>query len=274
MDIPASANPARILLVVDDDEAARAVAARLGDGFAAGLRSCTRPDQAPAVVKSHRAAVVILALPSLADVERHALLLQEPATGARTRPFLLALCSAANAAAAARLCRQGLIDDYVQHYPTPADADRLAVSVGLAARIAAPGTARSDAPGAGEARRPVVLLVEDDEVLHALVAAMLEPNIDLVVETNGAAALERIRAVSPDLVLMDVMLPGGDGVALTGQVKAAPDLAAIPVVMMTGEARLDTLVRSMEAGAADFIVKPFTRESLLAKVGKYVAISV
>ena len=68
---------------------------------------------------------------------------------------------------------------------------------------------------------------------------------------------------------MDVMLPGGDGVALTEQIKAAPDLAAIPVVMLTGEARLDTLVRSMEAGAADFIVKPFTREALLAKLSKY-----
>jgi CheY-like chemotaxis protein len=68
---------------------------------------------------------------------------------------------------------------------------------------------------------------------------------------------------------MDVVLPGGDGVALTQQIKATPELAAIPVVMLTGEARLDTLVRSMEAGAADFIVKPFTREALVAKLGRY-----
>ena len=68
---------------------------------------------------------------------------------------------------------------------------------------------------------------------------------------------------------MDVMLPGGDGVAITEQIKSSPELAAIPVVMLTGEARLETLVRSMEAGAADFIVKPFTREALLAKIGKY-----
>jgi CheY-like chemotaxis protein len=85
--------------------------------------------------------------------------------------------------------------------------------------------------------------------------------------------VDRIRAVGPDLVLMDVMLPGGDGVALTEQIKAAPDLAAIPVVMLTGEARLATLVRSMEAGAADFIVKPFTREALLAKLNKYLPAS-
>jgi CheY-like chemotaxis protein len=100
---------------------------------------------------------------------------------------------------------------------------------------------------------------------------MLEPaQLDLVFEADGAAALGRAQSIGPDLVLMDVMLSGGsDGVDLTGQIKAMPDLAAIPVLMMTGEARLDTLVRSMEAGAADFIVKPFTREALLAKVGKY-----
>ncbi len=51
--------------------------------------------------------------------------------------------------------------------------------------------------------------------------------------------------------------------------KGDPELAAIPVVMLTGEARLETLVRSMEAGAADFIVKPFTREALVAKLGRF-----
>ena len=68
---------------------------------------------------------------------------------------------------------------------------------------------------------------------------------------------------------MDVRLPGGDGVALTEQIKSTPELASIPVVMLTGEARFETLVRSMEAGAADFIVKPFTRDALVAKLGKY-----
>ncbi|MEO5846045.1 MAG: hypothetical protein ABIQ33_14540 [Caldimonas sp.] len=48
-----------------------------------------------------------------------------------------------------------------------------------------------------------------------------------------------------------------------------PDLAASPVVVLSGEARLETLVRSMQAGAADFIVAPFTRESLLAELTKY-----
>lgn len=111
---------------------------------------------------------------------------------------------------------------------------------------------------------------EDDEALHALVAAMLEPErVDLVFESDGAAALERIRAIGPDLVLMDIVLPGSDGVAITERLKATPGLASIPVVMLTGEARFETLVRSMQAGAADFIVKPFTRDALVAKLSKF-----
>ena len=138
----------------------------------------------------------------------------------------------------------------------------------MAPAAAASGSAATGAAAAK--RRSVVLVVEDDEVLHTLVAAMLESEpVDLVFETDGAAAFDRVNAVGPDLVLMDVMLPGGDGVALTERIKSTPDLAAIPVVMLSGEARLETLVRSMEAGAADFIVKPFTREALIAKLGKY-----
>jgi CheY-like chemotaxis protein len=228
-------------------------------------------DQLKAQARSHRAQAIVLALDSLDAIERVALALQ----GDGVRPFLLVLCDAAGTAVGARLSKDGIVDDYVQHFPTPADPDRLATSVRLAARIAPPSSAMAPPlPAAAAAtpakRRSVVLLVEDDEVLHTLVAAMLESEpVDLVFETDGAAAFERVNAVSPDLVLMDVMLPGGDGVALTERIKSTPDLAAIPVVMLSGEARLETLVRSMEAGAADFIVKPFTREALIAKLGKY-----
>jgi CheY-like chemotaxis protein len=263
-------DPLRTLVVADDDESGRAVAARLGAEFAPGLTVCGQPEQAHVQAQSHRPHVVVLALGSLEAVERHAFALQ--AAGADERPYALALCNAVSTAAAARMCRQGLIDDYVQHFPVPVDAERLAASVRLAARIVAPGQeARGGAVASAAPRRPVVLVVEDDEVLHTLVAAMLESEpIDLVFEADGRAALERIRAVAPDLVLMDVLLPGGgDGVAITEQIKATPELAAIPVVMLTGEARLETLVRSMEAGAADFIVKPFTREALLAKLSRY-----
>ena len=267
------ADPFRILLVVDNDAVAPGVAASLGAEFAGGLRTCTKPDQAKSQARSHRPQAVVLALDSIdaAETVAHAF-----KADAGARPFLLVLCDTGDTAVAARLSKDGVVDDYVQHFPAPADPDRLATSVRLAARIAPPSSAMAQAiaPAASTPtpaqRRSVVLVVEDDEVLHTLVAAMLESEpVDLVFEADGAAAFDRVNAVGPDLVLMDVMLPGGDGVALTERIKSTPDLAAIPVVMLSGEARLDTLVRSMEAGAADFIVKPFTREALIAKLGKY-----
>jgi CheY-like chemotaxis protein len=266
------ADPFRILLVVDNDEIARGVAASLGPEFAGGLRTCMKLDQLKAQARSHRAQAIVLALDSLDASERVALALHGDGG---PRPFLLILCDGAGTAVGARLSKDGIVDDYVQHFPAPADPDRLATSVRLAARIAPPSSAMAPPMAAAAAaapakRRSVVLVVEDDEVLHTLVAAMLESEpVDLVFEADGAAAFDRVNAVGPDLVLMDVMLPGGDGVALTERIKSTPDLAAIPVVMLSGEARLETLVRSMEAGAADFIVKPFTREALIAKLGKY-----
>lgn len=275
-------DPPRVLVVADGEESGRAVAALLGGNLAAGVRTTLRPDQAAAQARAHRAEVIVLAQRSLVEIEHDAPALRVPLPGTTTPPMLIALCDAASVAAAARLCRQGVIDDYVQHFPVPGDETRLATSVRLAARVAVaarnaalPGEpAQTHAGGRATStpaqRRPLVLVVEDDEVLHTLVAAMLAPeDVDLVFETDGSTALERIEALGPDLVLMDIGLPGSDGLALTEQIKSTPGLSSIPVVMLTGEARVDTLVRSVHAGAADFVVKPFTREALVAKLNKY-----
>ena len=124
------ADPFRILLVVDNDEIARGVAAALGPEFAGGLRTCMKPDQVKAQARSHRAQTIVLALESLDAVERVAQTLQGDA-GAR--PVLIALCDSAGTATGARLSKDGIVDDYVQHFRTPIDPDRLATGVGTMA---------------------------------------------------------------------------------------------------------------------------------------------
>jgi CheY-like chemotaxis protein len=276
------ADPTRVLVVADGEESGRTAAALLNGDLAAGVRICVRPDHAAAQARACRAEVIVLALPSLALVEQEVPALRAAGAGVAPPPVLIALCDAASVGGAARLCRQGVIDDYVQHFPAPADEHRLATSVRLAARARMASNADAAVPAAiaapvapdavSERRRPVVVVVEDDEALHALVAAMLAPDVELVFERDGATAFDRIHAIGPDLVLMDIMLPGRDGVAITEQIKSSPALAAIPVVMLSGEARFETLVRSMQAGAADFIVKPFTRAALIAKLGKFLPV--
>ena len=115
--------------------------------------------------------------------------------------------------------------------------------------------------------RPVVMVVDDDEFSRRLVQQALDPaRWQAVFAADGAAALSSLRRMRPDLILMDVRLPDTDGVSLTRRLKAAPHLATIPVVMMTGDARRETLVSSMEAGAAGFVVKPVRREALEEKL--------
>lgn len=118
--------------------------------------------------------------------------------------------------------------------------------------------------------KPVVLVVDDDEVQQALIEGALgDTGYELVFATDGRKALELALRVRPDLVLMDVHLPDTDGVELTQTLKAHAGLASIPVLMLTGDARRETLKKSLGAGAVGFIVKPFTRESLVGKLDRF-----
>jgi CheY-like chemotaxis protein len=256
-------DPSRVLVVADEEAQAQALVRLLGDAVSGAHTSV--PSRMLADTTGWKPDVVVLGLASLDDAVRQALALRATKGAGTDAAFTLLLCAAADKATAARLCREGVCDDYVQQFPEPADPDRLATSLRVACRVAL-----ADRPRAATRERPVVLVVEDDTFSHQLIAITLETRgVDLVFEADGDAAIERIGAVQPDLILMDIMLPGRDGVDLTQSLKADPALARIPVVMLTGEARREVLVRSMEAGAADFIVKPFTPDALVAKLAKY-----
>jgi CheY-like chemotaxis protein len=261
---PSATDPARVLVVADGDAEAQAIVACFGETMPKG-HVATDPSRLLADAAQMRPDVVVLGTTSLDVAVRQALALRAVKTVDAGSTYMLLLCASAETATAARLCREGVCDDYAQHFPTPNDPDRLAASLRTACRVAL-----ADRPRAAARPRPIVLVVEDDTFSHQLIAITLETRgVDLVFEADGASALERIVTVQPDLVLMDVMLPGRDGVDLTHSMKADPMLAGIPVVMLTGEARREVLVRSMEAGAADFIVKPFTPDALVAKLAKY-----
>jgi CheY-like chemotaxis protein len=117
--------------------------------------------------------------------------------------------------------------------------------------------------------KPMVLVVDDDEFSQQLVKQSLDPlRWQVMCAGDGTSALALLRRVRADLILMDVRLPGLDGVAMTRCLKASPETTAIPIIMMTGDSRRETLVGSMEAGAAGFVVKPVTRATLQAKLDK------
>lgn len=136
---------------------------------------------------------------------------------------------------------------------------------GLAPQLEA---ARAMAEMAGRLR-PAVLAVDDDAFVRALLGEVLgDGRYDVVMAQTGTEALASLRRRRPDLILMDVRLPDMNGVEMTRRLKAAPEHADIPIVMITGQSERQVIVDSLAAGAADFVVKPFERETLLRKIAR------
>jgi CheY-like chemotaxis protein len=117
--------------------------------------------------------------------------------------------------------------------------------------------------------KPTILVVDDDDFQHKMVGKILgADSYDLAFATSGAEAMNLLRHMRPDLILMDVMMPDVDGLEMTLRLKATPQLARIPVMMVSGKSEGNVVLNCLKAGAVDFVVKPFDRETLKAKVAK------
>jgi DNA-binding response OmpR family regulator len=117
------------------------------------------------------------------------------------------------------------------------------------------------------ASRASVLLVDDDARLGALAREYLGANdIDLTVISDPAASLSTLRNKRFDIVILDIMLPGLDGLELCRRIRATPELAAIPVMMLTAKGDVMDRVVGLELGADDYLAKPFNPRELLARV--------
>jgi class 3 adenylate cyclase len=112
-----------------------------------------------------------------------------------------------------------------------------------------------------------VLVVDDDPDMAAFLARLLEAE-GMAAETvySGDAAMVNVMANPPDLLLLDVMMPGVDGFEVCERLKADPSTAMIPIVLVTALEDHDSRVRGIDAGADDFLSKPVRREELVARV--------
>ena len=102
--------------------------------------------------------------------------------------------------------------------------------------------------------------------MRRYVAGLLADAYDVVMAHDGAAALEAARSVRPDLVLADVMMPNLDGFGLLQALRADAATCGTPVILLTARAGEDSAVEGLEAGADDYLVKPFSAIELLARV--------
>jgi DNA-binding response OmpR family regulator len=124
-----------------------------------------------------------------------------------------------------------------------------------------PGTPADDAP------RPAILMVEDDEEVRQLLRITLERGpYDLIEAADGEAGLEMARRWRPRLILLDVQLPGMDGLEVCRRLKADPELRGARVLMLTAAASREDRARGAEAGADGYLTKPFGPIALLDRI--------
>jgi adenylate cyclase len=115
-------------------------------------------------------------------------------------------------------------------------------------------------------RTPKILVVDDvPENVRLLEAVLVPRGYEVVTAHDGEAALDLVEAEEPDLILLDVMMPGLDGYAVCTRLRANDDTAMLPVIMVTSSLGQEK-TRAIEAGADDFIPKPFNHDELLTRV--------
>ena len=115
--------------------------------------------------------------------------------------------------------------------------------------------------------RGAALLIDDDARLGALVAEYLAKHeIDVTVVGDGERGLAALRKDRFDVVLLDLMLPGVDGLELCRRIRAVPDVATMPVIMLTAKGEDVDRIVGLEVGADDYLPKPFNPRELLARI--------
>src|SRR5574337_411513 len=114
---------------------------------------------------------------------------------------------------------------------------------------------------------PRLLIVDDNEQnIDLLTALMQVDGYEVVAAADGLEALARVAASPPDLILLDIMMPKLDGYAVCRRLKEAASTRLVPIVLLTALGAEDARIRGIEAGADDFIRKPFSRTELRARI--------
>ena len=112
-----------------------------------------------------------------------------------------------------------------------------------------------------------IMVVDDDEDFTNLYkAALMAAGFDATAVNQSAAAIEMAYLVKPDVFLIDLMMPGIDGFQLCKMIRADPVLRRIPVIVVTALTDLESRLSAMDAGANDYISKPFSIDDLKARI--------
>ena len=113
-----------------------------------------------------------------------------------------------------------------------------------------------------ETCRPRLVVVEDDEDFQFVLRQWLAPRFDLVLLPHGEELFDEIDGLRPDAVMLDLQLPGPDGLRLCHRLRRHPRMAGVPILILTGRQDTDAFLGSIEVGASSFMLKPVTKDEL------------
>ncbi len=121
-------------------------------------------------------------------------------------------------------------------------------------------------------KRDVALIVDDSpETLRLLTDALDGAGMTVMVALDGAAAMRIVDQITPDIVLLDAVMPGLDGFETCRRLKRDAGLDHVPIIFMTGLAETEHIVRGLEAGGVDYVTKPIAVEEMLARIRVHLA---
>ncbi len=130
---------------------------------------------------------------------------------------------------------------------------------------------RPGGPETGDGKRARVLLVDDNRDMREYLERLLGRRYDVISASSGDEGLAAARAHAPDLVLTDIMMPGLGGFEFLRELRADTAMTTVPVILLSARAGEEAESEGLEAGADDYLVKPFTARELMARVGAHIS---
>lgn len=115
--------------------------------------------------------------------------------------------------------------------------------------------------------KDLILAVDDvPRNLQVLGNLLKEENYRMSFAENGEQALKMVSRTPPDLILLDIMMPGMDGFEVCKQLKSSPETKDIPVIFLTGKSEIEDIIKGFEIGGVDYVTKPFNGIELLVRI--------
>ena len=117
-----------------------------------------------------------------------------------------------------------------------------------------------------EETRPKILVVDDEPMNVDLLEVHLSVDYDVVTASSGEEAIEKVKAEKPDLILLDIMMPGMDGYEVSKRLKSDPDTRFIPIILVTALSEVSDRIKGSDAGSDEFLTKPVNKGELMSRV--------